>query len=460
MKVLNTKQAVLLIAIFLLSTFRMNAQTATIFVDSTQGLNNPQALAFDKAGNLYVANAGNKTISKVTKDGVVSVFVDSTKGLINPYSIVFDTIGNLYVANGYSSSVTRGFISKISSNGIVSTFVSSGSGLESPVAIVFDRLGNLYVANGNTNTLSKVNSNGVVSLFVSSSLIAGSVGLTIDSLGHLYVANILLRRITKVTKEGIASIVDSAFLPSPAALEFDKNGNLFVANIVEGVITKITNTGKASYFFQEPAIDGPSALAFDTFGNLYVANSAINSITKISFNTLPVAISSFVATSNNNTIQTNWQTATELNTSHFIIQHSTDGSSYKDIGIVKAIGSGANSYAFTDKHPANGINYYRLQSVDKDGSSSYSKVVSAQFTVNSNQLTVYPNPAKEAVTINGSHIASVQVIDNMGRVVKVVSLKDATNPTLSISSLAAGVYHLRIQTSDGSVSGNQLIIVK
>ena len=68
------------------------------------------------------------------------------------------------------------------------------------------------------------------------------------------------------------------------------------------------------------------------------------------------------------------------------------------------------------------------------------------------------NHTKDNVTIKGNHIASVQVVDNIGRVVKVVSLKDATNPTLPVSSLPAGVYHLRIQTTDGNVSSNQLII--
>ena len=176
--------------------------------------------------------------------------------------------------------------------------------------------------------------------------------------------------------------------------------------------------------------------------------------------TLPVTLLDFSATTIDKQIAINWQTATEINTSHFIIQHSTDGSSFTDIGTVKAMGNGANSYSFTDAHPANGINYYRLQSVDKDGAVSFSKVVSVQFTVNSNQLTVYPNPSRDNVTISGNHIASVQVIDYIGRVVKVVSLKDATNPTLSVNSLPAGVYHLRIQTTDGNVSGNQLIIVK
>ena len=167
----------------------------------------------------------------------------------------------------------------------------------------------------------------------------------------------------------------------------------------------------------------------------------------------PVTITTLEAVNKNGSIAIKWLTSTELNTSHFIIQHSTDGASFTDIGTVKAIGSGANSYEFTDKSPTNGINYYRLQSVDKDGASTYSAVVSCEWLVVSKQFTVYPNPAKSSVTINGNHIVSVQVIDNMGRVVKVVSLKDASNPVLSVSGLQAGVYHLRIQTTDGNVSG-------
>ena len=54
--------------------------------------------------------------------------------------------------------------------------------------------------------------------------------------------------------------------------------------------------------------------------------------------------------------------------------------------------------------------------------------------------------------INGSHIASVQVVDNVGRVVKVIALKDAMNPTLSVSGLQCGDYLLRIQTLDGKLS--------
>jgi len=175
--------------------------------------------------------------------------------------------------------------------------------------------------------------------------------------------------------------------------------------------------------------------------------------------TLPVTIKEFTATNEGNNIRVSWSTATELNASHFILQHSKDGNSYTEIGTVNAIGTGANDYSFVDNNPDNGSNYYRLVSVDKDGATSYSKVVSASLTINHLSLiTVYPNPARDFVTIKGNNIASVQVIDNRGRVVKIVLLHDATNPTLSVSNIAAGLYHLRIVTTDGKVSSIAIMV--
>ena len=64
---------------------------------------------------------------------------------------------------------------------------------------------------------------------------------------------------------------------------------------------------------------------------------------------------------------------------------------------------------------------------------------------------------RSLATIKGNHIASVHVIDNIGRVVKTVILKDATNTVLSVGGLQAGVYHLRVETSDGKVSGAKMV---
>ncbi len=173
----------------------------------------------------------------------------------------------------------------------------------------------------------------------------------------------------------------------------------------------------------------------------------------INITTLPIKDITLSAKETNGQVQLQWQTMGEVNAALFTIQRSTDGSSFTDIGTVKAVGSGANGYQFTNPQPLKGSIYYRLNMVDKDGSFSYSKVVSVSITNYELGITVYPNPAKSSVTISGNHIVSVQVLDNMGRILKIQAFKDATNPILSVGALPVGVYHLHVQTTDGKVSG-------
>jgi len=434
---------------------------------TTAQLNVPYDVKVDKHGNIYIADDQNNRIRKVDTAGIVTTFAGTGNlpfhgnygdggpaikaNLYYPVGLAIDTIGNVFVVDQSNR------VRKIDTSGIITRVAGGGSGLgdgglatnatlNEPFGIVVDNAGNLYIADTYNNRIRKVSTNGIITTIVGT----GVQGFSGDG--------------------GLAT---KAELGNPSGIAFDKQGNLYIDDLQNSRIRKVSNdtiTTIAGTGIEGVSGDGGNpldaeiespCLTIDTTGNIYLSNSDFGRVRKITYTkTLPLQLTSFGATHITNSILLGWQTATELNTSHFIIQHSTDGSSYKDIGTVKAIGSGANSYSFTDTHPANGINYYRLQSVDKDGASTYSKVVSCELSVVSKQITVYPNPAKDNVTIKGSHIASVQVIDNMGRVVKVISLKDATNPTLSVNSLPAGVYHLRIQTTDGNVSGNQLIIVK
>ncbi len=67
-------------------------------------------------------------------------------------------------------------------------------------------------------------------------------------------------------------------------------------------------------------------------------------------------------------------------------------------------------------------------------------------------ITVYPNPAKDNITIKSAHISAIQVIDIFGKVVKTSSLKDATNPMIQVGGLASGVYRIRVQNTEGRES--------
>ncbi len=81
----------------------------------------------------------------------------------------------------------------------------------------------------------------------------------------------------------------------------------------------------------------------------------------------------------------------------------------------------------------------------------------SENSIVTNTMTVFPNPAKETIVIKGDHIDKIQVIDNFGKIIKLLSLHDATNPAIQVGSLISGVYHLRVQTVDGKVSGINFI---
>jgi len=160
---------------------------------------------------------------------------------------------------------------------------------------------------------------------------------------------------------------------------------------------------------------------------------------------LPVSNESFTADVINGLIQLKWQINPESNSTRYTIQHSTDAKSFEDISTIQA-SHNLVSYQFTDKNPAKGLNYYRLIGIDNNGSKNYSKIINVQFSFASSQLSVFPNPAKNRITIKGSHIVNIQLIDTKGRVLIEQILKDATNPLLNLGNLARGKYFLSIKT--------------
>ena|SRR5450432_2700196 len=100
-----------------------------------------------------------------------------------------------------------------------------------------------------------------------------------------------------------------------------------------------------------------------------------------SFSNSPITpsfkLGSFTADLNNDKAELKWETASEINISHFIIEKSTDGINYSDAAVMFAYGSDAvkTSYSFTDKLNAqSGVVYYRLCSVDNNGKGQYSDI--------------------------------------------------------------------------------------
>lgn len=196
---------------------------------TTAQLNRPSGIALDKSGNLYVADYENQRIRKITPSGLVSTiagngiigYVNGAVGIArfnNPAALTIDNQGNIYVADAFNNCIR-----KISTDGIVSTFAGKniagfqdGIGTTArffyPHGIAYDsNNGNFYVGDMYNNRVRKINSIGLVSTIAGAD--AGSVdglgtearfnnpyGVSVDMAGNIYVADLGNNRIRKITE--------------------------------------------------------------------------------------------------------------------------------------------------------------------------------------------------------------------------------------------------------------------
>lgn len=237
----------------------------------------PHGVAVDGGGNAYVCDGFNHTVRKISASGVVSTFAGGigSPGFVDgpgsqarfsqPEGLATDPAGNVYVADAGNNAVRM-----ISPSGIVSTLAT---GIWSPLAIAIDNSGNRYVAAGGDNTVRKITPFGVVSLLAGSPAENGSddgqgsvarfntpFGVAVDARGNVFVTdffNDTVRRIAPdATVNTIAGAVqtpgladgpgDDARFDHPWGIATDDAGNVYVSDVFNSTIRKITIVGPAA----------------------------------------------------------------------------------------------------------------------------------------------------------------------------------------------------------------------
>jgi len=221
------------------------------------GLSNYVGMAFNSAGDLFVAKCGangfsNGTIIKITPGGVQSTFAS---GLETPVTLAFSSTGDLFV-----DSFWDGTILKITPGGVQSTFAT---GLTSPEGMAFDSAGNLFVADNGSGNIYKFTPGGARSTFASG--LKFPDGVAIDSADDLFVVVAQNGSIVKITPGGVQSTFNSELYNIYNSLAFDSAGNLFAAEYgngmgTNGTIFKITPDGVQSTFAS--GFYAPISLAF------------------------------------------------------------------------------------------------------------------------------------------------------------------------------------------------------
>ena len=216
-----------------------------------------------------------------------------------------------------------------------------------------------------------------------------------------------------------------------------------------------SNISKIAYF--KINLSGNSDVAFVAYNN-----NAIN----IQSTLLPIKLSDFngKAINNNKQSQLNWQTVTEVNSNMFVIERSTDGSTFTATVTVAAAGnsSSAINYTFIDKNATAGKNFYRLKQVDQKGAYEYSKVVEVTIGSATTGISVFPNPATSYITINHPFAGSneqLQVVNLNGMIVLEKKITAGTFQTrINLPQLSKGTYQL-VWTNGKEVSSNTVVVL-
>ncbi len=316
--------------------------------------NYPSDVAVDSSGNLYVTDTDNNTIRKVTAVGtnwVVTTIAglagsagsaDGTNSVArfsNPVGLAIDEAGSLYVADAANNTIRK--VTPVGTNWVVTTLAGTSGSAGSadgtgnaasfsyPADVALDSAGNLYIADEGNNEIRKVapvGTNWVVTTLAGSGGMGGGAdgtgraaqfnepyGLTVDSAGNLYVAdysNDAIRKVAPVgtnwivtTLAGVAGVAGSADgagsaarFNGPNGVAVDGAGSLYVADYNNHAIRKVTPVGTSWVVTTLGGLAGsfgsangtgsgarlfdPSNLKVDNSGNLYVADSGNNTLRK------------------------------------------------------------------------------------------------------------------------------------------------------------------------------------
>lgn len=172
---------------------------------------------------------------------------------------------------------------------------------------------------------------------------------------------------------------------------------------------------------------------------------------------LDVNLTRFEASCNSGNVRIQWETASENNSSHFVVEQSTDGQQWLPLKTVPAAGTTADvsQYSITAQQPSDEAVYYRLIQYDTDGSKTISGVIS---TLCDNQIFIaYPNPTEGVFWFSGiRETATVRLTDSKGQLLQKLEIKEGQS--IDLSGYSNGTYYYTIEQDGTTITGKIMLI--
>jgi hypothetical protein len=172
----------------------------------------------------------------------------------------------------------------------------------------------------------------------------------------------------------------------------------------------------------------------------------------------PLRLLNFDAYKQQSSVLLKWKTDNEVNTSHFEIERSSNGTQFEKIGEVAAVNaSGINNYMFEDKKPLTKLNFYRLKQVDIDSRRTYSNIAKVLFDQYGKPLNIYPNPASSYVQFDFAgkqKTILINIFDVQGRLLQTTTMSNQSVLKLPITNLPKGKYIAQLSDGETNAMGS------
>lgn len=292
-----------------------------------------------------------------------------------------------------------------------------------------------------------------------------SSSTNIDSLNPNYTGQLGAGRLNAKSALEMTSIFENTMISHSINHHYlDPNGSLFVDVTSGADITDFQYEYTNTVIYNDTlSLRNYLITITYTSGCVYKQKYAISEseFSDDSLLVLPITLVHFDGNAVKDVINIDWETSSEMNSAHFIVEKTLDGKNWDRIGQVAAAGTTntTNYYQLIDSNPVNGLQYYRLVQTDLNGDSYKSDIASVLYTnMNKSEITIYPNPSSGISYIkwDSDDIQKIVIIDQSGRMSEEISPENGMH--LNASDYPAGIHFVQFTHNNGEVTTKKWIV--